>query len=229
MNRVRVITFDMGGTLLHPDPSVGTIYARVMAEHGLHYSAAELDDAFGRAWTAATHQPTGRVDADMEKEWWRALVGQVLADRGYHGDYTALFEALWEIFAQPSSWRLTEHAVVTLETLRRRGYRLGVLSNWDLRLRPLLMRLELDRHFDHLVISAEVGVEKPDTRIFRHTEALFAEPPERFLHIGDSDHHDAGGAAAAGWQCLLLDHGAETTGRRIGSLDDLLSRLPTIT
>lgn len=225
MRDVQIITFDAGGTLLYPYPSVGAIYAEVMGAHGIHREPAALDAAFTRAWKAAARTPKRQVSAADEKSWWHALVQAVLRDLDYHGDTEAVFAELWVAFAQPGHWRLYEGALHTLRELRARGYRLAILSNWDLRLRPLLQDLDLAREFAHLVISSEVGAEKPDTRIFRYAEAVFAAPPGHFLHVGDSDHHDAGGAAAAGWRCLLVSHGEPASGR-LSRLTELLDRLP---
>ena len=50
--------------------------------------------------------------------------------------------------------------------VRAAGVKTCVISNFDDRLRPLLARLELDSLFDAVVVSAEVGAEKPSPRIF---------------------------------------------------------------
>ena len=57
-----------------------------------------------------------------------------------------------------------------MAALSERGYRLALLSNWDQRLRGLLQALDLAAHFEVMIISGEVGVEKPDIEIFRIAE-----------------------------------------------------------
>ena len=229
--RVEIVSFDVGGTLVQPYPSIGEIYAEAMARFGFPQTAERVEAAFERAWDRAQQESPHADAGDWEKQWWRRLVLDVVQQLGGSVltlDFERLFEELWKRFAQPRSWRFYDGALRVLQELRARGYRLGVLSNWDHRLRRLLGGLGLAPLFEHLVISAEVGVEKPDPRIFRHAERCFGLPSASFLHVGDSQHHDGAGARAAGWAWVQIRHGDPRPPRRgrISALDDLLLLLP---
>lgn len=231
MQHIQVITFDVGGTLLFPHPSVGEVYAAAMSRYRLARTAAAVDAAFALAWENAQRLPRIPADPNWEKNWWREIVRQVvirLDGDPASLDFDALFEELWVAFAQPERWRLYDAARQVLATLRQRGYRLAVLSNWDHRLRPLLDSIALSAAFDHLFISAELGVEKPHPAIFRCAEERFGLPPRSFLHVGDSRHHDVNGAANAGWQYLHIQHrhDAPPLPGTIGNLGEILDRLP---
>ena len=68
------------------------------------------------------------------------------------------------------TWRGAQRAIaanVELVRALRPGYKLSVLSNADLTLRARLEREGLDRLFDDVVVSAEVGLAKPDPAVFR--------------------------------------------------------------
>lgn len=221
------VSFDVGGTLLVPHPSVGAIYAEVMGKHGIGLDGDALEAAFRRAWERTVHTPRTGCDAAAERAWWRQLVGAVLHDLDYHGPVDPMFDELWISFSAPHRWRLLDGARATLAALRQRGYRLAVLSNWDERLRPLLTGLELAAEFEYLAISAELGAEKPDPRIFRQVEAQLALPPAHLLHVGDSSYHDVGGAQAAGWACIqVLPAAAAPSPTTIRTLPELLDWLP---
>ena len=47
---VRAVFFDAGGTLLYPHPSVGEVYARVAAEHGVKARPDLLNQIFHAVW-----------------------------------------------------------------------------------------------------------------------------------------------------------------------------------
>ena len=73
--------------------------------------------------------------------------------------------------------------------------------------------LGLHKRFDWFVCSQDVGVEKPDARIFDASfeQARFWLPDlerSEVLHVGDSLACDFCGARAAGFQALLLDRSA---------------------
>jgi putative hydrolase of the HAD superfamily len=230
LKSVQAITFDAGGTLLYPYPSVGAVYSEVMRRHGLSLRASVLEAAFRRAWNEAHRAPRIDLSNHGEKKWWRYVVRQTLNGLGEPRDFNTLFEELWHTFAEPRRWRLYGGARKTLEALRSRGYRLAVLSNWDARLRKLMDGLNLTHFFEHLVISCEVEAEKPDPRIFRAAERLLAVAPGHLLHVGDSVYHDVEGARRAGWHAVRIDHrrGVAATNTRLASLEQLLDRLPGI-
>jgi len=224
---IEVLTFDVGSTLIYPYPSVGEIYARSMARFGLQAAPAAIEAAFQDAWNAAQARPRASLDAHQEWAWWRDLVAQVVERLGRPPqlDFEALFEELWDVFARPEVWRLFDGVEPVLAAAAGRGLRLGVLSNWDLRLRPLLHDLGLAARFEHLVISAEVGVEKPDRGIFREAERRFGAGPAAFVHVGDSHKHDVRGAQAAGWQAIAVNGEPGHKGN-IGPVRELLQHLP---
>ncbi len=111
-----------------------------------------------------------------------------------------------------------------LARLRRRGLRLAVISNWDLRLRPVLERLRLLRYFDVVVISQEVGFAKPDPAIFERASDLLEVPPEQILHVGDELPADVRGARAAGFQVLALPGWGRFRVPRLAKLTAWLNR-----
>jgi putative hydrolase of the HAD superfamily len=86
----------------------------------------------------------------------------------------------------------------TLRELRGRGYRLVVLSNWDVSLHERLDELGLAPLLDGAVASAELGAAKPDPAAFAHALALAGAEPERSWHAGDSVEADVEGALSAG-------------------------------
>jgi HAD superfamily hydrolase (TIGR01549 family) len=85
--------------------------------------------------------------------------------------------------------------------LRRRGVRVGLLSNGGSRSqRGKLARLGLT--FDVIQISGETGRRKPDLAAFRHTlRLLHAEPNDAWM-IGDDPIRDLAPARALGLQAV---------------------------
>lgn len=81
-----------------------------------------------------------------------------------------------------------------------------------------------------LILSYDVGFEKPDSRIFDATKQLIPGQ-ERFLHIGDDLQKDYYAAKRAGWEGLLLDREAKTIQEnveavpRITDLQELTSHI----
>lgn len=227
---ITAVTFDAGGTLLQPHPSVGAVYHEIGSRHGSTLGAAALEAAFHAAFRRVSKASPLLAPEARERDFWRRIVAETFAgDRDPRHDHgPALFEELWEAFAHGDRWRVLPGVHTTLATLRARGYQLAVLSNWDQRLHSVLAGTGLAGYFDHVLISSEVGAEKPDAGIFRAAERALGAARVQCLHIGDSRLHDRAGAQDAGWQALLVHHadGAKDADHELARLDDLLALLP---
>jgi putative hydrolase of the HAD superfamily len=88
-----------------------------------------------------------------------------------------------------------------LARLAAHGFALALVANWDVGLHEHLRAAGLAPHFSTVVVSAELGVAKPDPRPFLHALERLGVEPGRTVHIGDRDT-DEEGAAAAGLQYL---------------------------
>jgi len=197
---VRAVTFDVGGTLIKPWPSVGHVYAEVAKRHGLEVEAEALNRQFARAWAARKKFNYSLAD-------WSELVQQTFAELSPAPPSEQLFNDIYSHFATAAPWHLFEDVVPCLTKLKSRGLKLGIISNWDNRLGPLLREMQIDRYFDSIVISDEVGAQKPDPKIFLAAAKQLGTPPESILHVGDSSAEDVAGARAAGLQAILLTRG----------------------
>lgn len=194
---IRAITFDVGGTLLEPWPSVGDIYQQVGADFGLAvHSAERLNRNFIAAWRA-------KRDFDYSVEAWLELVALTF-ERPANDLPAGFFERLYARFTEPDAWRIYGDVLPALEMLSKLPIRLAILSNWDDRLRPLLEKLDLLRFFECATISCEVGHAKPAGGIFASASARLELPPGAILHVGDSRREDVEGGRRAGFQAALL-------------------------
>ncbi|HMJ05126.1 MAG TPA: HAD-IA family hydrolase [Chthoniobacterales bacterium] len=213
-----MIFFDAAGTLFHLPKGVGYHYALVGGRVGLALDAAALDLAFARVWKDMPPRPvTGVPREDDDKGWWRLLVGRVfeqVAPATEELDRDAFFEVAYAHFAEANVWALYPEVVDVLERLQS-SHRLGVISNFDGRLRMILEGLGISKFFSIFAISSEVGADKPDPFIYRRALELSGVAPGEALHVGDDPVRDWEGAAAAGIPIFKLE-------RPRNSLQDLL-------
>ena len=189
---IKAVTFDLGGTLIEPWPSVGHIYAEVAEGHGLHSAPDELNQRFRAAWKAKRNFRHSRAD-------WAALVRATFGTDACD----TLFPELYERFASAKVWRVFDDVRPALIRLKAQGVKLGIISNWDERLRPLLDQLALTPFFDAIVVSHEIGFCKPAPEIFREALRILKVPAEHVLHVGDSEIEDVAGASGVSMQAVI--------------------------
>lgn len=219
MARIRAVSFDVGGTLIEPWPSVGHVYAQTAEEAGLPApDVARVNRQFLSAWRM-------QEGFDYTEAAWEGLVHRtfdgILASEAVH----QLFPLVFRRFAEARSWHIYTDVLPTLHALRSVGFRLAVTSNWDHRLRPTLAALGLADHFDTVTVSAEVGYHKPAPQIFQRTCRTLSLAPEHVLHVGDSQREDIEGGRQAGLPVLHVQR-SPAVSAGLGSLTSL-AQLPT--
>lgn len=196
--KIRAVTFDVGGTLIECWPSVGHVYAEVAARNGhTSLSADILNKNFKSAWRKFRNFKHTRAD-------WSALVDTTFRGLVEPLPSKTFFLELYDRFSEPDAWRIFDDVVPALEILKTRGQKLGIVSNWDERLRPLLAKLKLDAYFKTVIVSIEVGARKPACPPFHLACAALGTLPAETLHVGDSLETDVEGARSAGLQARLL-------------------------
>jgi HAD superfamily hydrolase (TIGR01549 family) len=102
-----------------------------------------------------------------------------------------------------------EHRLEAVKRLRAR-YRLGLLSNFDDAAtgHEIMHDTGVRELFDLVVISAEVGMRKPNLRIFEHVSRALGLESHEILFVGDTPHEDVIGAKRAGMAVAWINkHG----------------------
>ena len=169
-----------------------------------------------------TWAPTYRREA-----WFRALTDHGVKDLSFAKQLSDVF----------LSERRERHVVFSdvedsLTNLRE-VYRLALVTNGvpDLQ-REKIQSTNLAQHFDTILISGEVGVGKPDCRIFKL--ALTTSPSEAVM-VGDSLTRDILGAQHAGLKGIWLNRSGNnaasqvTPDAQITNLSQIHELLPTLT
>jgi putative hydrolase of the HAD superfamily len=206
---VRAVTLDAAGTLITVAEPVGDTYARVAARHGLHVSPADAGARFRRAM--ASRPPLAFPDVrgpelhEREREWWYAVVRDALGATAPRAALHAAGAELFAYYADAAAWRLFPEVPRVLKSLRARGCKLAVVSNFDGRLLALLAALGVTQRVDAIVHSSLAGSAKPDPAIFRAALARLGVAPADALHVGDEALDDVAGARGAGLHAALVD------------------------
>jgi putative hydrolase of the HAD superfamily len=97
------------------------------------------------------------------------------------------------------------HEVIeTLRELRQRGLRLGLISGCSGDVPIVWGETPFVGLFDATVFSCEVGLRKPDVRIFRKAASELQIPTKACLYVGDGGNDELAGAGRAGMTAVLL-------------------------
>ena len=219
---IDTICLDAGGTLVWPN------WARVadaLAAEGIAVDVALLVAADPRVRRSLDERHLIAASTDQNRGW--SFFSDVLTMTGVEltpGAHRAL-SYIEEYQRTLNIWEhVPDFVAPTLVELRRRGYKLVVVSNANGTVRQAFRRVGLLDLVDLIVDSADVGFEKPDRRLFDEALRLAGADHSRALHVGDMYHIDVAGARAAGLTPVLVDEAnlyVEADCHRIRSIAEL--------
>ncbi len=216
---IRAVFFDAGGTLLRTAEPVGRTYARFASHYGWPAEEEPLDHGFRNAWKKRIAEGAG-ADGTLGREGWKKILKASVEAGGLpegfpFDDY---FEEVYAHFARPDAWRDFPETEGVLNRLHERGIRTGILSNWDPRLRQVLAGFSWAERLDPVLISEEVGAEKPGQEIFRKAEQAGGLTAGECALVGDDPISDQRGAEGAGWRWALVSRPEQGLGEALANL-----------
>ncbi|OIP28175.1 hypothetical protein AUK22_04530 [bacterium CG2_30_54_10] len=203
------IFFDVGGTLLFPDPEV--IRHWIKRSFGRRFDFSEVLRAVEFGSVALDNAMDTNATAVPQPEWWETCFGSLLTFLGVSWEigsetFSGFLDGLRTHHRNSNLW---SHVIPgthkILEKLSRKKYFLGVISNSDGRVLAQLEQAKLEKYFSFILDSHVVGCEKPNKEIFLMALRKSGLPPEQVLFIGDIIHIDAKGSGAVGISPLILD------------------------
>jgi HAD superfamily hydrolase (TIGR01509 family) len=106
-------------------------------------------------------------------------------------------------------WRLYDNVISVLSALRK-NYKLALVSNCFVGLSDVLRALNLTHFFECIILSYEVGVRKPDRRIYLEALQRLKLRPEESVFVSDAIS-DLEGAREVGLKTILVRQGEYTT------------------
>jgi 2-haloacid dehalogenase len=186
MSEIRHIVYDIGKVLIHYDPDIP--FSRI------------IPDPVERRWffdNVCTSE--WNIEQDRGRTWEEAEA-LLIADFPEHENSIRAFRQNWHDMV-PHAY---DDSVALMEGLVEAGHDVTMLTNWASdTFREARERFPFLEKPRGVTVSGDIGVIKPDRRIYDHHVAAFGIDPKASLFIDDSQKN-VDGAIAAGWQAVLF-------------------------
>jgi HAD superfamily hydrolase (TIGR01662 family) len=215
MSAFTTVLFDLGSTLIYFDAEwEPTMQEAAVALHRkLVEMGFALDDSFPAAYRSASRETYRWRDEDLIETPAQVVLRKALAAAG-HPDPAddQVREALAELYAvSQAHWHVEEDALSTLEELRRRGYRLGLISNagYDGDVHVLIDKAQLRPYLEYIISSAACGIRKPHPRIFQMALDSLGVQASEAVMVGDFLAADILGANSMGMGSVWITRRAD--------------------
>ena len=218
---LRAVVFDVDYTIARPGPDLGPEgYRRLGARHGLDLDPVRYDEARRAAFTDLKRHP----ELDHDEEIWIRFTQRIIEGMGGTGDTYAAAAEMESAWAHAQHFELYDDALPTLDALRERGLRIGLLSNSARDLDAFVHHHGLS--VDAVLTSGSHGKTKPHATIFQRMLELLDVAAGEALMVGDTVDDDVEGALAVGMRAVLVDR--EGRHAELESIDDLRELLSLI-
>lgn len=231
--KIKFIFLDVGDTLLSLKVPPGKIYLDVLRKHGVISTSTDLENLkqiFSRVWMEMNRKPNPEwkdrysLHPGGPDGWWIELIdtyiNEITGGRGVVSLAEEIYKEIFNQFENPEIWKIESSFSEFLSVVRQRSLGIGIISNWDLRLRKLLQDKGLLQEFSPVLISAEFGYEKPSLKIFQEAMRISGCNPENLVYIGDKVELDYEPPKSMQWNAFILgDPGMEIA--RLEKLQEL--------
>ena len=169
----------------------------ILVEKG-YVTQQQLDEAFAQGWNHFDTNWRNNVQSTIDGVV-NAAVSKLPIEISLHTK-TQLTDA-YLAASESTPRKLLPNVTKTLERLKEMDLRLGVICDVGTipssRLQAWLVDLNVHEFFDYFGFSDEIGVYKPDPKIFNETlKGLGIDEPSQCIHVGDLKRTDVAGARA---------------------------------
>jgi putative hydrolase of the HAD superfamily len=229
MGDIEAIVFDMYGTVLYEEGGYED-REKALADIASRLAGIEEEDFIAARRKTRLGSLTGRI-ATIEERYERML--EELGLKGKHEIAARLaYEERGLLHERVKTY---PHIYGIINTLHRRGYKTGLLSNISHPWEEVAEGLGAKTYFDALVFSYRVGMVKPDPMIYLKICDLLGVEPKQVAFVGDGEDDEMEGAEKVGMTTILVQHdGAYSlshplnySGLRIEGLMELLKIFPS--
>jgi HAD superfamily hydrolase (TIGR01509 family) len=214
---LRAVLFDWGDTLFHA-PHAADVIVDFARSSGVSVSAERARGMWDEVWALGKTSEEIAKGRDLSMEAHRRVWMDLFAR--LEPVVPGVSRALYERVMDPHSWVPYADTRATLEAVRGRGLKVGVVSNVPADLRPVFAKHQLDALVDSYTHSFEVGAEKPSPTIFLAAAKSLGVKPNETLMVGD--HEVDRGAERAGMRAFVLPAEFEGDVRGLDRVTELL-------
>jgi putative hydrolase of the HAD superfamily len=206
----RVMLLDLDDTIIVHSATSEPCWRRVCNRYAANFedlSANQLYDAIqsrsSKYWGDANRHRQGRLDLPLAR---REVVAATFSDLGWDDQELAYKIADAFTLERNESFYPCPGAIETLGYFQEQGIRMGMVTNGaSSAQRAKIDRFELAGFFEHIFIEGEMGMGKPDTRVFRHVLDTFAIAAEDVWMVGDNLTWDVEAPQALGIFSVWID------------------------
>lgn len=208
---IKAVFFDLYHTLVRYDPPREELQAKVLKDFGIEVKP----EIFSRPLVIAdefiyqeiAHSPLSQMSEKDKMALYARYQGVLLKEAGIEASEQLILGLLGKMRQFHMKLVLFDDVMPALTELKGQGLILGLISNIDRDIAPLLNKLGLTSLLQVVMTSQDVGFNKPQPEIFQEALRQAGIQAPEAIYVGDQYQIDVVGANKAGMKGVLLDRG----------------------
>lgn len=220
MLKTKWILFDFGGCLDSDGLHSRCLFFNQFKKHGMLNTSEDLYN-FQHAYTYSDRKV---IDEGLIQDADLSTMNRVMCSlitKKLRSDESKIEQVAMAI-TETQAYYLTRNKQI-LEKLQM-NFQLGIISNFSGNLVTVLREFSLAEHFNFVLDSFHIGVEKPNPAIFKLAISRCDDYPENICFIGDNPERDIAPAKKLGMKTVLISESFVNTvaDYNINTLEDIL-------
>jgi FMN phosphatase YigB (HAD superfamily)/2-polyprenyl-3-methyl-5-hydroxy-6-metoxy-1,4-benzoquinol methylase len=225
------VIFDFAGTIAEKHPKDQDIWDSYLKNIGIHVPKTNIIKAIKIVQHKNLYKSVKIKTKDERKKFYTDFNRDVLKALGiYHLDKDLPGKVHKKFTLVDREWILKDGVADLFKKIKKSNRKIGILSNFDMSLREVLKNNNILSEVDFLMVSAEEGIEKPDTEIYKKFFENFNLNFDSALYVGDNYELDIIPAVSCGIKTILIDesglfHNQKDVIRNINEVEYFLNGL----
>ncbi|WOE79444.1 HAD family hydrolase [Pseudomonas protegens] len=204
---IKLITFDLDDTLWDTAPVIVSAEATLrqwLTDHAPNLGGVPVEHLWAIRERVLQDEPTLKYRISALR---RRVLFHALEEAGYeHSQASQLADQSFEVFLHARhQLEIFPEVLPTLEALANH-FALGVVTNGN----ADVSRLGLADYFKFALCAEDIGVAKPDARLFHEALQRGGATADTAVHIGDHPGDDIAGAQQAGLRAIWFNPAGKT-------------------
>ena len=208
---IKAVFFDLYHTLVRYEPPREELQARALADFGIDVKPEALRRPLVVAdeyiYSEIARQPLSKRSQEDKMALWMQYQRVLLKEAGIGASERLVIGLLGKMQQVDMKLVPFDDVIPVLTDLKGRGLILGLISNVEKDMAPLLNDIGLLSLLPVVVTSLDSGFSKPRPEIFEEALRLAGVQASEAIYVGDQYRVDIGGANNAGMKGVLLDRG----------------------
>jgi len=205
--KIKAVIFDLFGTLI--DSFNSQEYKQILSEMASLLALPE--DSFYDLWTGSFNQRALGVFKTIEESF------KFISNQLNKPVNVERIEQAVQIRLNYSKRTLVPRndAIATITQLKSLGFKIGLISDCTYDIPLIWDKTSFSQHFDSVIFSCNVGIKKPDPKIYHLACRDLKVKPKNCLYIGDGSSRELSGALRVGMFPILIRSPSEKNSVRI--------------